>query len=98
MMRWPSGVTANTRTHSGVPPEGVDERAVDVVQPEVVLVSARPTTKCTPSGSAATASHPVIHVEHALERAVDRPQLRDVIFRPPLRKRAPPGSTANPLM
>ena len=54
MMWWPSGVTT-LYTLSVCPLEGVDERAVDVVQPDLApRPVARPTTKCTPSGSAAT--------------------------------------------
>ena len=81
----------------GVPLEGVDERPVDVVQPDLALV-----------GADAKADHKVhavgqrrdgltrrrnAHLEGALELAVERPQLRGLSIEP-LTKRAPPGSTA----
>ena len=96
MMCWPSGVTASA-TKAGVPLEGVDERAVDVVQPDLVDGRQSPTTKCTPSGSAATQSTVLSTSKGALESAVERPQLR-VQRRSAavLTKRVPPGSTATP--
>ena len=95
MMCWPSGVTATALTDVGVPLEGVDERPVDVVQPDLASMSRlpRPTTKCTPSGSAATRAR-AAHLEGALESAVERPQLRGAVAGEPLTKRAPPGSIA----
>ena len=79
MMCWPSGVTAKRTPPRCAPLEGVDERAIDVVQPDLAA-------RCRPQSarrrrSAATARARAAHLEGALERAVERPQLRGAVGR-----------------
>ena len=91
----PSGVTATSLNVVGVPLERVDERPVDVVQPDVVRsdsLSPTPTTKCTPSGSAATQSSMLRSKVHS--KAPSSVHSFAVSSLETLTKRAPPGSTA----
>ena len=84
MMCWPSGVTATAKTEpvcplkvwTSVPPTWYSRTA----RLALVVAVARPTTKCTPSGSAAADARQ-LPIKGALERAVERPQLRGVVGR-----------------
>ena len=101
MMCWPSGVTATARTQSVCPLKVWTSvpSTCSLMMPRPL--GQRPTTKCTPSGSAAThlrqdpGAHPsegAQETKGAVERGVDTasrsPSSRDAA------KRAPPGSTA----
>ena len=85
MMCWPSGVIATAFTPAGVPLEGVDERPVDVVQPDVALVAVAKADHKVHAVGQRRDVHQYIAAtfEGALERAVERPQLRGAVGRAP---------------
>ena len=90
MMCWPSSVTATAVTeHRAL--EGVDERPVDVVQPDLAVARAlaKPNA-CASSGSAATQST-LLPTSKAHELAAEGEQLRGLVAKDVM---LPPGSTA----
>ena len=98
MMCWPSGVTATA--HAGVPLEGVDERPVDVVQPDVALVLAH--VKADHKVHAVGQRRDAVHVPPPTSKVRSRAPSSVHSFAVPssetLTKRAPPGSTATAIV
>ena len=96
MMCWPSGVTATACTvDAGVLDEGVDERPVDVVQPDVLLIGARQGRPQSARRRAAPRrTAPRLPTSKVRSRAPSSVHSFAVPSSEPLTKRAPPGSTA----